>query len=60
MQHRTSTYHQPQVGYQNQLENKIYIYKTGWEYVEKPLRQLTRAELQENFVTFYPSWQVYS
>lgn len=60
MQHRTSTYHQPQVGYQNQLEKKFYIYKTGWEYVEKPCVQLTRAELEEKFVTFYPNRQVYS
>jgi uncharacterized protein YmfQ (DUF2313 family) len=58
MQHKT--YHQLPVGFQKQLENKIYIYKTGWEYVEKPLGQLTRAELEEKFVTFCPSWQVYT
>jgi hypothetical protein len=60
MQSKTTKYHQLQVGYQKELENKVYIYKTGWEYVEKPMRQLTRAELEKEYVTFYPTWPEYS
>ena len=60
MQSKTTKYQQLRVGYQKELENKFYIYKTGWEYVEKPMRQLTKAELEKDYVTFYPSWPAYS
>ncbi len=46
--------------YQNELNNKIYIYKTGWEYVEKPHLQLSREALEKDFVTFYPNWDIYA